>query len=388
MTAPSFWLVRQLWYNSDFGMECIPSQGIAGNSGGLLTIWDITRLELLDKRIGLNSISCLFRFRSTCFKFILTHAYSPCDFDMRELFWNDLKEIRTWSDEAWCFVGDVNSVRSDTERNKPGGDLRNMSFLNNFIAEKELMDLPLHGSAYTWSNRHEDPLLCRLDRCLLCTAFDSKFINATQTALVRTISDHNALLLDLTSCVKNISSFKIENHWLEHPDFIKLVEVWWNSLDFTGTPSFVLFRKLQNLKYFIKKWSKVTFGNVRKKEDESTEKIKLLNVAEESAPLSSSQLDERVVLLKSLSDVKVTRGRMDYQRAKVKGFKDVDKNTCYFHAIANGKRRRNYITKLEINGVDVFNQEAIKVEIHNFYNDLFTARTSISPSFRFGFQDN
>ncbi|XP_026383449.1 uncharacterized protein LOC113278945 [Papaver somniferum] len=245
-------------------MECIPSQGTAGYSGCLITIWDITRLELLDKRLGINSISCLFRFIGTGFKFILTNAYSPCDFNRTELFWNDLKEIRNWSNEAWCFVGDVNSVRSDAERNKPGGDLRNMSFLNNFIAEQELIDLPLHGSSYTWSNKHEDPLLCRLDRVLICTSFDS-----------------------------NKSSFKIENHWLEHPDFVKLVEVWWNSLEFAGTPSFVLFRKPQNLKYFIKNWSKITFGCVRKKEDELTGKIKILNDAEENVALSSVQREEK-----------------------------------------------------------------------------------------------
>ncbi|XP_026459582.1 uncharacterized protein LOC113360270 [Papaver somniferum] len=300
---------------------------------------------------------------------------------MRELFWNDLKEIRAGSNEAWCFVGDVNSVRCDAERNKPGGDLRNVNFLNNFVSEQEMIDLPLHGGSYTWSNKLEDPLLCRLDRVLVCTLFDSRFSNATQTVLVRTISDHNALILDLTSCIRNNSSFKIETHWMEHPYFVKLVEVWWNTLDYTGAPGFVLFRKLQNLKYFIKNWSKITFGNVKKTEEELTKKIKVLNIVEESAVLSTSQREERAVLLKKLNDVKITRARMAYQRAKVKSFKDGDKNTRYFHTIANGKRRRNCITKLEINGVDVFNQDAIKAEIHQFYTDLFTARTSVTPTF-------
>lgn len=122
-----------------------------------------------------------------------------------------------------------------------------MNFLNKFIVEQELIDLPLNGGSYTWSNKHEDLLLCRLDRCHACISFDANFSNATQTALVRTISDHNALLLELTSSVRSNSRFKIENHWLKHPDFIKLVETWWNAMDFVGTPEYVLFRKLQNL---------------------------------------------------------------------------------------------------------------------------------------------
>lgn len=103
-----------------------------------------------------------------------------------------------------------------------------MNFLNDFISEQELINLSLHAGSFTWSNKQEDPLLCRLDKFLVCSAFDAGFSNATQTALVRTISDHNALLLDVSPAVKIHHSFKIEDHWLEHPDFVKMVEIWWN----------------------------------------------------------------------------------------------------------------------------------------------------------------
>lgn len=74
MTVMFSWFIRQLWFDADFGMEYIPSQGAAGNSGCLLTIWDNSKLELLDKRMGVNFISCLFKVRSDGFKFILTNA--------------------------------------------------------------------------------------------------------------------------------------------------------------------------------------------------------------------------------------------------------------------------------------------------------------------------
>ncbi|XP_026420503.1 uncharacterized protein LOC113316559 [Papaver somniferum] len=241
MTVMFSWFIRQLWFDADFGMEYIPSQGAAGNSGCLLTIWDNSKLELLDKRMGVNFISCLF---------------------------------------------------------------------------KELIDLPLNGGSYTWSNKHEDLLLCRLDRCHACISFDANFSNATQTAL-----------------------------------------------------------------YFIKPWSRITFGRVRRKEDELTEKIKSLNLAEENVALTQTQLEERTTLLTSLNNVKITRARMAFQRAKVKGFKDGDKNTQYFHKIANGKRQKNCITKMEVDGLDLFNQKIIKMEIHQYYSSLFTGNSDISPSF-------
>ncbi|XP_026416824.1 uncharacterized protein LOC113312278 [Papaver somniferum] len=317
MISMSQWFVRQLWYDSDFGMEVLPSQGAVGNSDGLITIWDNTTLELLDKRLGLNYITCLFRFRSTGFKFLLTNAYSPCDHDRRETFWSDLAQVRAWSSESWCFVGDVNAVRSDAERNKPGRDARNMKFLDDFISDQELIDLPLHGGAYTWINKQNDHFLCRLDRCLVYITFDAKFNNATQTAL--------------------------------------------------------------NLKYFIKNWSRSTFENVRKEEEELKKKISALNIAEESIALSSTQLGEGADLLNSLSKVKCSRAKMVFQRAKVKGFKDGDKNTQYFHKIASGKKRRNCIKKLEVDGVDVFNHEVLKKEIHEYYTSMFTA---VSPVYK------
>lgn len=68
-------------------------------------------------------------------------------------------------------------------------------------------------------------------------------------------------------------------------------------MDFVGTPDYVLFRKLQNLKFFINTWSKTVFGNVKKEEVDLTEKIKFLNMAEENAALSFDQIDERAKLL-------------------------------------------------------------------------------------------
>lgn len=92
-----------------------------------------------------------------------------------------------------------------------------------------------------------------------------------------------------------------------------------------------------------------------KEEEELTEKIKSLNLAEETAALSVVQREERANLLVNLNNVKVTKARMAFQRANVIGFKDGDKNTNYFHKIANAKKRRNCISKIEFAGVDVFN---------------------------------
>ncbi|XP_026383262.1 uncharacterized protein LOC113278713 [Papaver somniferum] len=232
-----------------------------------------------------------------------------------------MADIRNWTNEAWCIMGVLNAVRSKNERNRERRDPRNRRLLNDFIAEMELVNYPLNGGDYTWNDKQDNPLLCRLDRTLVCTSFDTAYRSAIQTALVRAISDHSPIMLDLNPEIKTNSYFKVEHHWFQHKDFLKRVEEWWSAMTFSGTPSFVFFRKLQNLKLFSKGWSR-----------------------------------------------------------EIKGFTDGNKNTRYFHSIANAERKMSCITKIEVNGVDIFNQEVIKNKIHQYYTHLFTASSSSSSS--------
>ncbi|MCL7022816.1 hypothetical protein MKW94_010527, partial [Papaver nudicaule] len=42
--------------------------------GGQLTIWDSSKLDMIDERIGFNSISIVFKFKDSGFSFIHTNA--------------------------------------------------------------------------------------------------------------------------------------------------------------------------------------------------------------------------------------------------------------------------------------------------------------------------
>jgi hypothetical protein len=59
----------------------------------------------------------------------------------------------------WIFLGDFNFYRSLGNRNKPGGNLANTLVFNEAIGHLGLIELPLKGRAFTWSNMQNDPLL-------------------------------------------------------------------------------------------------------------------------------------------------------------------------------------------------------------------------------------
>jgi hypothetical protein len=67
------------------------------------------------------------------------------------------------------------------------------------------------------------------------------------------------------------------------------------------------------------------------------------------------------------------------QKSRVLWLKEGDKNTKYFHSVANSHRRNNAIRQLNINNVVSSDQEAIKSWISNFYQPLYLKMSASGP---------
>lgn len=80
---------------------------------------------------------------------------------MEFLNWLDGTEIP--EDADWLIVGDFNLIRSFDDRNKPGGNVNEMLTFNAVISRLGLVDIPLKGRKFTWSNKQTNPLLEKLD---------------------------------------------------------------------------------------------------------------------------------------------------------------------------------------------------------------------------------
>ena len=62
----------------------------------------------------------------------------------------------------WLIVGDFNLYRSPVDRNRDGVDHAKMYLFNEAISALGLIELPLNGKCFTWSNKQHPPLLERL----------------------------------------------------------------------------------------------------------------------------------------------------------------------------------------------------------------------------------
>ena len=56
------------------------------------------------------------------------------------------------------FLGDFNFYRSLENKNRSGGSLNDTVIFNDAIGYLGLIELPLKGRTYTWSNMQVDPL--------------------------------------------------------------------------------------------------------------------------------------------------------------------------------------------------------------------------------------
>lgn len=132
----------------------------------------------------------MFKSRHNNGEWTLTNVYGPCDTDGKRLFTDWLKNIQTNDDVDWLIVGDFNLIRSPQDRNKPGGNISDMFMFNEAISALGLVDLPLQGRRYKWSNKQQPPLLEKLDWFFTSACWTLSFPNTVVWPMTMDAFDH------------------------------------------------------------------------------------------------------------------------------------------------------------------------------------------------------
>ena len=159
--------------------------------------------------------------------------------------------------------------------------------------------------------------------------------------------------------------------WLKTDGFNDRVHSWWNRYSFSGTPSFVLAKKLKALKEDIIKWNRSEFGNVERQKKDLLEALKLLDVKEEELGLSEVELGERALLRSQIQNLLSLEEVSWRQKSRMLCIKEGDNNTKIFHKVANSRRRYNHISMLEVNGVTYEDESEMADHAVQFYKNLY-----------------
>ncbi|GKC64318.1 reverse transcriptase domain-containing protein, partial [Tanacetum coccineum] len=277
--------------------------------------------------------------------------YAPQSLSNKIALWSSLLQLTVTWDGILVMMGDFNEVREAGDRYGSVFNDRQAKFFNEFIEGASLIDIPLGGYNYTWTDKWGSKM-SKLDRFLVSDNFYESFPHNTGVILEKGIPDHRPILLKESHVDYGPTPFRFFHSWLEMEGFQNLVVDTWNNDGIVHANGLVSFKKkLQNLHtYVIRAWS------------------------------SEDDFINRRDALKSLGDLARMEVRDLSQKAKTKWALEGDENTKFFHGIIKKRRRQLAIKGIMKNGVWIEEPGILKAEFMSHFSHRFQQPTGIPTS--------
>jgi hypothetical protein len=269
---------------------------------------------------------------------------------------------------------DFNEVLTDSK--KMEGNTRRYNFMQAFRETLEvcdLMDLGYFGPKYTWSNGQERTALIkeRLDRGVSNIEWRNLFPKAELQVESTICSDHAPLKLQLWRPNRRKRSkawFYFEADWALDEGCKEALDLAWKK-EYAGKTYWArLNSKLEAYIHELMGWKK----NVKDKGEQAIQQLPwhLRNLQEKEDPRFQTEEKQVRSKLQKLLDSEELWWR---QRAKADWLKSGDRNTCFFHACANERKRHNTVGSItDKNGTvwDIIG--GVEDAFTNYFTSLFT----------------
>ncbi|XP_077239712.1 uncharacterized protein LOC143880611 [Tasmannia lanceolata] len=315
-------IVKSLGGNANW--DCL-SLDVVGAAEGILVMWDQSNWELQESWVGQFSVSVVLIKVGEAVMVTFSGIYGPTDRMKKRQLWEELTMIRSKWVNPWCLGGDFNEIRS-VEEMLGCRTTQNMIDFSDFIAENELIDIPLKGIGFVGA-----------------LPFQIRF-----------------------SVVRNPESGRDDGGW-------------WASYKVEGAVDFIIGEKLRFVKKRLKEWNSHRLGAIYERKLWLQNRIRDISIADEERLASEDDLH---VLGKVKEEHKVLLLQEEIfwrQKSRVNWLKEGNKNTAYFHSMASARRRNNRIEALEVKGFLSCSKDVITKEIVDYYRSLYSSENIVRP---------
>ncbi|KAL0923443.1 hypothetical protein M5K25_007500 [Dendrobium thyrsiflorum] len=306
--------------------------------------------------------------------------YASSFYLVRKQLWKLLTDFCDVCDGPWFVGGDFNSICNTGER--IGGctpKTQAMEDFNNMIMDCNLVDVGFSGNAFTWNR---GCMWQRLDRILFNSTWVNTLFNTSVEHLSKTYSDHAPLLITFQdSRTYAGSSFRFQNMWFSHEEFLFMVKENWEAPLFPNNDIYGmerLWHKLKRLKYKLVWWNRTVFKNIFANILEAEDKVNTLENICQSDPSAKNMLDvqeakKSVFLLQDQEEV------FWKQKAASKHLLEGDRNTKYYHSLFKNNRAKSNINKIvDSDGNHIEGNENISNSAVTYFHKAFN--TEFQPS--------
>ncbi|KAK8985026.1 hypothetical protein V6N11_082645 [Hibiscus sabdariffa] len=349
---------------------------ILGLAGGLALWWTTdVQIGVIRKSSNLIDVSVSVSGEESWF---CTFIYGPPYKEEKHQFWENLSSLRNDNFSRWCVLGDSNIISNQSKKEGgSSGDNSHIGWFHELLDSTRLLDLPIKGGTFTWSNMRcdDEAIVEKLDRILISNEWSLKFPKAIGILEAVIASDHNPIVLLFEGLKKRRKrEFKFESQWLLKDDCSsKVREAWDNQIP--CSESNVIVKKLKTIRLRMSKWSRLKFANNKRSIEDIKKRIRLL----QSSPLSSSSKEEILALKHESHKLWESEERHWHQRARINWLKYGDKNTKFFHATTIQKQRQNAILKIKNDlGLWIEEEQAVYSHIENHFKKIYSKDPSVN----------
>ncbi|XP_020573119.1 uncharacterized protein LOC110019685 [Phalaenopsis equestris] len=185
-----------------------------------------------------------------------------------------------------------------------------------------------------------------------------------------TASDHRPLLITISaSPVKHKASFRYLNMWSSHTDFLNQVSLGWRDCHHSN-PLKKLWLLQKKIDKHLSKWNWNVVGDVNLRVKEANKEVLEMEARLEKNP--DTELNLLLANEKLMNAICMQEEFYAQKAAKIR-FYEGDRNTKYFHACINYRRRCNTIHKIKDPlGHWIYSEDLIATTAIQYFQTLFT----------------